>query len=52
MSTEFKLILNTDYYKKVNGIWIDNSDNEKYLKEKLNDAETIKVVGIIKNNES
>ena len=47
----FKLLLNTDYYKKVNGIWIDNSDNEKYLKEKLKDAPIIKVVGIIKPSE-
>ena len=48
---EFKLLLNSDYYKKVNGFWTYLKDDEKYLKEKLSEAETIKVVGIIKPNE-
>ncbi len=43
----FKLLLNTDYYTKVNGIWVYN-DSESYLKEKLKDAEEIKIVGIVK----
>ena len=48
---EFKLLLNSDYYKKVNGFWTYLKDDEKYLKEKLSEAETIKVVGVIKPNE-
>lgn len=44
----FKVLLNTDYYKKENGIWTYKKDNEKYIKSKLDDAEEIKVVGIIK----
>lgn len=48
---EFKLLLNTDYYVKENGIWIDKSADDNYMKEKLNSAETIKVVGIIKPND-
>ena len=48
---EFKLLLNTDYYDKVNNMWIYRKDDEKYLKDKVKDAETIKVVGIIKPNE-
>ena len=51
LNLEFKFLLNSDYYQKENGIWIDKSDDEKYIKEKLEDAETLKVVGIIKTDE-
>ena len=51
LNLSFKLILNSDYYEKENGLWIDKSDDEEYMKEKINNAETIKVVGIIKQNE-
>ncbi len=47
----FKLVLNTDYYKKENGIWIDMSNDEKYMQKVINNAEEIKIVGIIKRNE-
>ena len=36
--------------EKQNGIWIDQSENEEYMKEKIGNAESIKVVGIIKQN--
>ena len=48
---EFKLLLNTDYYDKVNNMWVYRKDDEKYLKDKVSAAESIKVVGIIKPNE-
>ncbi len=48
---KFKVLLNTDYYKKENGVWTYKKDNEKYLKSKLDDAEEIEVVGIIKPSE-
>ena len=51
LNLSFKLILNSDYYEKENGLWIDKSDDEEYMKEKIDNAETIKVVGIIKQNE-
>ena len=51
LSLSFKLILNSDYYSKQNGLWLDRSDNKEYMKEKVANAETIKVVGIIKPNE-
>ena len=51
LNTTFKLLLNTDYYEKANNMWIDKSDDEEYMKEKVNNAESIKVVGIIKQNE-
>jgi putative ABC transport system permease protein len=47
----FKLILNSDYYSKENGLWIDRSDNKEYMKDKVASSESIKVVGIIKPNE-
>lgn len=51
LNLSFKLILNSDYYEKENGLWIDKSDDEEYMKEKINNAESIKIVGIIKQNE-
>ena len=47
---KFKLLLNTDYYEKVNGLWIDKSEDEEFLREKLKDSEEITIVGIIKPN--
>jgi len=50
LNLSFKLILNTDYYSKKNGLWIDRSDSKEYMKEKVANAESIKVVGILKPN--
>ena len=47
----FKLLLNTDYYQKQNGIWFSKEDDENYIKEVLKNAEEIKIVGIIRPNE-
>ena len=46
----FKLVLNTDYYTKENGIWIDKREDKEYLKKVLENAEELKIVGIIKPN--
>ena len=50
LDLSYKLILNSDYYKKENDIWMDKSDDEEFMKEKISNAEEIKVVGIIKQN--
>lgn len=50
LNLSFKLILNSDYYVKEKGLWLDKSEDEKYMKEMIDKAETIKVVGIIKKN--
>ncbi len=50
LNLSFKIILNSDYYQKENGIWLDKSDDEDYMKDKIEKAENIKVVGIIKKN--
>lgn len=47
----YKILLNTDYYEKVQNIWVDKSEDEEYLKSKIDEAEEIKVVGIVKPNE-
>lgn len=44
----FRLMLNTDYYEKENGMWIDRSNDEDFMKKALNSAETLKVVGIVR----
>ena len=51
LNLSFKLLLNADYYKKENGLWINQEDQEEYMKEKIDQAESIKIVGIIKQNE-
>ncbi len=51
LNLSFKLVLNSDYYEKENGLWIDKSEDEAYMKELLNICENINIVGIIKQNE-
>ena len=51
LNLSYKLILNSDYYKKENGVWMDKSEDEEFMKEKIANAEEIKVVGIIRQNE-
>lgn len=51
LNLKFKLLLNSDYYKKENGEWVNKSTDESYMKEKIKDAEDIYVVGIIKPDE-
>lgn len=51
LQTKFKVLLNTDYYTKEGNLWIDNSNNEEYINNLLNDALELEVVGIIKPKE-
>lgn len=48
---KFKFLLNSDYYIKENGIWVDKRNNEEYMLELLNNAEQLTITGIIKPNE-
>ncbi len=48
---KYKLLLNTDYYEKQNGIWIDKRNDKDYMKKLLDNAIDIEVVGIIKISE-
>lgn len=51
LSQKFKVLLNTDYYEKSQYNWIDKSNDEEYLKQKLENALELKVVGIIRPKE-
>lgn len=48
----FKLVLNPELYEKdpVSGIWKDMSESDIYMKTKVNNGLTLKVVGIIRPN--
>lgn len=48
---KYKLVLNTDYYELEKGVWIDKSKNEDYMKNILDNATEIEVVGIVKISE-
>ena len=51
LDMQFKLLLNTDVYENVNGIWIDRSADEDFMKQVIAQGDTIKVVGIIEPKE-
>ncbi|MBP5653038.1 MAG: ABC transporter ATP-binding protein/permease, partial [Lachnospiraceae bacterium] len=46
---KFKLMLNSDYYAKENGVWVDKSQDEIYMMNALDKAQTISIVGILKS---
>lgn len=48
LNMEFKVIPNSDLYRKVQGHWIDASDDEKYMDDLIEKGQSVKVVGIIK----
>ena len=48
---KFKLVLNTDYYVKENGIWINKKDDEEFMKNLINNSEEVEIVGINKMND-
>ena len=52
LNLSFKLLLNSDYYQKENGLWVNKENDDEFMKQKISDAESIKVVGIIKQNEN
>ena len=47
LNLSFKLILNTDYYEKSGNMWVNKSDDEEYMKNKIENAEDIKISCII-----
>lgn len=52
LNLKFRLVLNSDLYQKVNGLWINQSENESYMKDVVSKSPEIKVVGIIKPSDS
>lgn len=51
LALRFKMLVNTDYFTKENGVWVDKSQDELYMINKVENAEEIKVVGIIRPKE-
>lgn len=51
LNYKFKILLNTDYYKKSGNAWQDMSNDDEYIKNVVDNAEEITIVGIIKPNE-
>ena len=51
LNLSYKLVLNSDYYKQENGLWVNKSEDEEYMKDVIKNSEDIKVVGIVRLNE-
>ena len=48
LNLKYKLVLESDYYKKVGNNWINMSNNKEYMKNILDNSIDVKIVGIIK----
>lgn len=44
----FKLVPQTAYFEETDGIWTDRSDDEEFMKQVVEDAEEIRVVGVLR----
>ena len=51
LNTNYKLVLNSDYYKLENGVWTDKSNDLLYISELVNNGIDLNIVGIIKPKE-
>ena len=47
----YKVALNTDYYEKQGNIWVNKRNDKTYMKNKLESAQEVKIVGIIRPKE-
>ena len=52
LSVTFKLLLNTDYYIKENGQWVDKRGDDAYMKNMIENALDLKIVGIVRQSEN
>ena len=48
LGLKYKILLNTDFYVKKGSSWISKKSDESYLKEKLANAQELKIVGVIR----
>ena len=51
LNLRFRLMVNTDYFEKQDGRWIDHRGDEEFLRAQLEKAMEIKVVGILRPSE-
>ena len=52
LNYSFKVLLNTDYYKKIDNTWVNMINDQEFMKEAVQNAEEIKIVGIIRPNDN
>lgn len=52
LNMTFKLVLPSDLFTETNGIWIDQSDDEEFVQNVVDNALEVKVVGIIRPKEA
>ncbi len=48
LDLKFKMVLNTDFFVKEGDGWVDKSQDEKYMKSVIDNAEEIRITGIIR----
>ena len=48
LNKTYKLVLPTDYYQKINNIWVNKIDDNSYLKNIIDNGKDIKIVGVLK----
>lgn len=48
LDKEFKLLVNSDYFENEKGMWIYKKDDLTFLKKNIENKETVKIVGVIK----
>ncbi len=51
LDVNYKLVLNSDYYVKENGIWKDKSNDLSYINQIVDNGIDLQIVGIIKPSE-
>ena len=52
MNRQYKLVLSANYYKEENGIFIDYSNDQNYMKKIVDNGLDLKIVGIIRDNDA
>ncbi len=50
LKEKYKIVLNTDIYKKENGLWVDKSTDPSYMKDLIDKSVDLNIVGIIRPN--
>ena len=51
LNLTFSLVLNTDIYEEMDGVWVNKSSNEAYMKQAIKNGLELKIVGILRPNE-
>ena len=51
LDMKFKVLPQTEYFEKDGNIWIDKSEEKDYIDKMLENADTLKIVGIIRAND-